>query len=441
MDARSAADPRAEARARAGRGVAIAILALALVVRLTVLFVHPKPLESDELDYDHLGWTLAKTGHYTMHGAPTAYRVPGYPIFVAGVYALAGRSPMAVKVVQDVLDSLTALLLYVLLRRRDARAAIVAGAAWALFPAAILFADHLLSETLFTFGVVLFALLVERDRAWMDWIAGLVMGALVITKPSALLFAAAIPIALLRRPSGRSTGAILTIAVLPLSLWILRNVVVMGTPAVTTSIGTNLLVGNNRHATGGYMTVSPEDGASSAADEREADRAAGRAAIETIRARPLRAIGIMCRSLAYLATSEAELTAGAFRAAGPDLRLRDRYQAVPLWIRVLVSAPSAAILFLGIFGLAAGGIGIEGRLFWSLFGAIALWSFVFFGSSRFRFPVMPLLLLIAARFAVDAGALLRRMSRPRLAAAAVACAAIAAIWVGEALVFAGVFSS
>ena len=439
MDARSAADPRA--RASAGRGVAIAILSLAFLIRLALLYAYPRPLQSDELDYDQLGWTLAQTGHYAMHGAPTAFRVPGYSIFIAGVYAIAGRSPMAVKVVQDVLDSLTALLLYILLRRRDARAALVAGAAWALFPAAILFTDHLLSETLFTFGVVLFALLVERDRAWMDWVAGLVLGALVITKPSALFFAAAIPIVLLRRTSGRSTGAILTIAVLPLSLWILRNVVVMGTPAVTTSIGTNLLVGNNRHATGGYMTVSPEDGASSsAAGEREADRAAGRAAMETIRARPLHAIGIMFRSLAYLATSEAELTAGMCRAAGPNLRLRDRYQAVPLWIRVLVSAPSAMILFLGIFGLAAGG-GIEGRLFWGLFGAIALWTFVFFGSSRFRFPAMPLLLAVAAKFAPDAGTLLRGMPRSRLLMAAVACVAVAGIWIAEALVLAGSIAS
>ncbi|MGE5177681.1 MAG: hypothetical protein ACM3PF_01165 [Bacteroidota bacterium] len=422
--------------------VAIAILALALLVRLAFLFVHPKPLQSDELDYDQLGWALEQTGHYAMHGAPTAFRVPGYPIFIGGVYAFAGRSPMAVKVAQDVLDSLTALLLYFLLRRRHARAAIVAGAGWALFPAAILFTDHLLSETLFTFGVLLFALLVERDRVWMDWIAGLVLGALVITKPSALFFAAAIPIGLLRRPSGRSTGAILTIAVLPLSLWIFRNVVVMGTPAVTTSIGVNLLVGNNAHATGGYMAIRPADGAPAAGgDEPEADRAAGRVSVRAIRQHPLHALAVGIRKLVLLTSSEAELAAGTFRAAVPGVRFRDRYRAVPLWLRILVSAPSAAILLFGILGLAAGCGGIEGRLFWSLLGAIALWSFVFFGSSRFRFPVMPLLLAVAAKFAVDAGALLRGMPRSRLLVAAVACIAVAGIWTGEALVLAGSIAS
>lgn len=415
------------------RGLApLVIVALALAVRLTLLLAHPTPLASDARDYDALGWTLATTAHYANDdGTPTAYRGPGYPAFVAAIYA-AGRHPAAVKAAQAALDALTALLLYALLARRSRAAALIAGVAWAVLPAAVLFSGQLFSETAFTFGVVALAWLVSQDRAWADALAGLALGALILTKPMMLLFAAALPFALVKRPSARPTTAILGIAMVPVLAWVGRNLLVMGTPALITGAGANLWIGNNPRANGGYVEPSPIE-APAAIGEVESDRIAGGDALAYIANHPGATALLDTRKLALLASSEAELAAGAFTRPDTGARLRERYRAVPGWLRAVVSMPTLAILVLGVFGFAVAPSGIERRLFAALLFAIAASSLVFFGGSRFRFPLMPFLVLFAAELVAGAMRRLRETSRARLIVAAAACCAIAAIWILEGL--------
>jgi hypothetical protein len=410
----------------------LAIVALALAVRLTFLLACPRPLTSDARDYDALAWTLATTGHYAVaDGTPTAYRAPGYPAFLAAIYAAVGRRPEAVKAAQAVLDSLTALFLYLLLSRRSRAAALIAGLAWAVLPAAVLFSSQLFSETAFTFGIVALAWLVGRDRPETDALAGLLLGALILTKPMMLLFAAAVPFALIQRPSARPTTAILGIAIVPVLAWVLRNLLVMGTPALITCAGANLWIGNNPRANGGYVEPAPIEPA--ATGEVASDRIAGGDALAYIAANPGVTAVLGARKLALLASSEAELTAGAFTRSDTGARLRERYRAVPAWLRAVVTMPTLVILVRGVFGLAALPSGIERRLFVALLYAIAASSLVFFGGSRFRFPLMPFLILFAAEFVAGPTSSLRDASRARLIVAAAACCAIAAIWILEGL--------
>src|SRR5206468_5299269 len=42
----------------------LAILAVAFLLRVGFVLLHPRPLTSDELDYDELAWSLAKNGSY-----------------------------------------------------------------------------------------------------------------------------------------------------------------------------------------------------------------------------------------------------------------------------------------------------------------------------------------------------------------------------------------
>lgn len=415
----------------------LALIVLALAVRLAFTISHQAPLVSDSREYDQLAWNLARTGHYEIDGSPTAYRPPGYPAFIASIYALVGHHPTAALVAQAMLDSLTAVLLYDILRRRNRGAAMAAGIAWAIFPAAVLFSSTLLSESLLTFGLVLFTWLVARDRVRTDWAAGALLGALLLIKPMLMLvFAAFIPLALVKRPSARPATRILAVAIIPVIAWMLRNLLVIGSPVLTTSVGVNLLVGNNAHATGGYMAVAAADADAPTGSERDDDRAAGRRAFAAIAANPVHAFMTAVRKVAYLASSDAELAAGTFGRAEDGARMRDRYRSVPGWLRSVVNTPTAVALLLGILGLATSADAIEERVFHALLGATIISCVVFFGSSRFRFPLMPFLILFGSAFALEARERLRRASRLRIVMAWGVCLLLTAVWFGEALVLA-----
>ena len=299
------------------------------------------------------------------------------------------------------------------------------------------FASDLLAETVFTFGVVAFAWLAGRDRLSSDAAAGLLLGALILTKPMTLIFAAAIPFALSNRSSGRPTTTILGVALAPMLVWVVRNLLVMGTPVLITSAGANLLIGNNPQATGGYSAPAVTGTEVAQDHEVESDRNDGRTAFAYIVGHPGREMILCARKLMLLASSEAELVAGTFASSDVGGRLRDRYRAVPLGLRISVSAFTLVILLAGALGLATSDGSTEERLFWALLAAIAASSLVFFGGSRFRFPLMPFLVLFGAEFATNAVRRLRSTTSIRRFAAAATCCAIVAIWIVEALVLAG----
>lgn len=87
---------------------------------------------------------------------PDVFRTPTYPLLIASIYAVTGYSDAAVILVQIILGSLVAGMLYLLLRSLDF-SRIAGGAAALLFaadPLTILNTNLLMSETLFTFLLV-----------------------------------------------------------------------------------------------------------------------------------------------------------------------------------------------------------------------------------------------------------------------------------------------
>ncbi|MGH2568759.1 MAG: hypothetical protein ACRDGA_10490, partial [Bacteroidota bacterium] len=102
----------------------ILIVLVGFLLRVFVIVAHPRPLISDERDYHQLAVNLLSTGTYGFDGVPTAYRPIAYPALVSAVYAIAGAQPLAVKLLQALLDSLTALLLAQLLIKESFDAAV-----------------------------------------------------------------------------------------------------------------------------------------------------------------------------------------------------------------------------------------------------------------------------------------------------------------------------
>ena len=139
--------------------------------------------------------------------APTFVRLPGYPLFIAGVYALFGHgNNEALFFVQGVLDTLTCVLIAMLAwlwsprEGQNRRAALGAFLLAAACPFTTIYSAVLLTETMTMFLSV--AMVVAATFAFshpspkvatMWWVvAGLLAGAVQLFRPDAGLFAAAI---------------------------------------------------------------------------------------------------------------------------------------------------------------------------------------------------------------------------------------------------------
>ncbi|MEP6708317.1 MAG: glycosyltransferase family 39 protein, partial [Pyrinomonadaceae bacterium] len=142
---------------------------------------------------------------------PTLIRLPGYPLFLAGIYSLFGHSNnSAVRIAQALMDTATCALVGLLAfywepeDRRKRATAIAAFALAALCPFTTIYVATILTETPTSFLAIAMCLAAtlalraqsrQRRIAW--WFAtGLLAGIAVLFRPDSGLFAAAIGITL-----------------------------------------------------------------------------------------------------------------------------------------------------------------------------------------------------------------------------------------------------
>src|SRR6202045_2250606 len=112
-------------------------LAVLAGLGLRVFFVLKFPVtdSGDAPFYIELAWNWLKHGVYgfPVNGqlTPVDMRVPGYPAFLAAIFALAGKSPQAVMLAQCVMDVAGCLLIALIAERLAApesrRRAFIAG--------------------------------------------------------------------------------------------------------------------------------------------------------------------------------------------------------------------------------------------------------------------------------------------------------------------------
>ena len=189
---------RARAARRHRRLLLAALFLLAFLVRLYALAAYAAVPAADAADYQRLAEGLAAgRGYVSEDGLPTAWRPPGYPAFLACVYAVAGPSVRAATVVQAALGGLTALLLAALggavAGRREG---LLAGLLAALYPGFFWLPRLLLSENLALF-LLLAALCAAAAlaRAWHPWCAlgmGLLLGVGTLVRGPNILFTVAL---------------------------------------------------------------------------------------------------------------------------------------------------------------------------------------------------------------------------------------------------------
>lgn len=432
-----------------------AVFLLALAVRgIHLVAVGKAPfarlLIGDARSYDRWAQEIA-AGDWL--GRQTFYQAPLYPYVLGALYAVAGRDPMTVRWVQALLGAAACAALAAAGRAWfSRREGLVAGVLLALYPPAVFF-DGIVQKAALDnlFMCALLALLgawLARDREDDRLLAaaGAVLALFALTRENALVFfvvlAAWIPWHRRGRPWRARVAPVALLAagmaavLLPVGL---RNKVVGGEFLITTSqAGSNFYIGNGPQANGRYVPIRPgrEMPEFERTDATEvAEQAVGHAltpgqvsaywwarSFSWIRAHPGAWLRLMATK-GLLVWNRVEL---------PDTESFEVYRDAS-WIL-------AALGRLLGFGVLAP-IAIAGMVFaWSatprpslLYAMLLVFSAAvaaFYVFARYRFPMVPILVLFAAYALTRAGDAWRDAASVRLkpAAAAALLAAVAVNW-------------
>jgi 4-amino-4-deoxy-L-arabinose transferase-like glycosyltransferase len=172
------------------------IFILAIILRLYAVIHFPAEPVSDAADYHRLAIAIATShGYIAQNGSPTAWRPPGYPFFLAGIYSTAGVNVFIACVVQAILGGLTVLaLMRLAMGILDRKAAIVSGVMAALYPGLIYPSRLLISENLAIPLLLLstcVAVRIARSYSlWAPALLGALLGLSVLTRGANMITAA-----------------------------------------------------------------------------------------------------------------------------------------------------------------------------------------------------------------------------------------------------------
>jgi 4-amino-4-deoxy-L-arabinose transferase-like glycosyltransferase len=227
------------------------VFLVGLAVRLFFVAYSPGR-HGDSALYSAMAANLLDRGAFALNGnSLTICRPPGYPLFMAGIYMLAGRTQEAILISQAVVGAGTGCLLYGLLRRIvSGPVAIATALLTAASPELAYYAGSVLSETLLAALVVLLVYAVHRsiDPAASRGVsrrfaitAGLAAGAALLVTPrfvaAPLLAAVALMIASPSRRRFRHAILCVILSACVFLPWTIRNYRAFGTlsPSVQTS--------------------------------------------------------------------------------------------------------------------------------------------------------------------------------------------------------------
>jgi 4-amino-4-deoxy-L-arabinose transferase-like glycosyltransferase len=415
------------------RGTAWAvILVAAAVVRLVfagAVVGFEAPLKGDEADYHAIAThVLHGDGFASTDGLATARRPPAYPVFLAGVYAIAGENPRTGRIIQALLGVAVVALTGLLARQFfGATAALVAMVLAAANPFLIFISGYLLTENLYLL-CVLGALFVAREpwgwtssRARAVW-GGALLGLATLARPTGLpMFEWVIAMALLlTRVQWRTRVARAALCVLAFALvvlpWYARNASVVGGWVLTTHGGITFLQGNNEKVAntpqwrGGAapLEVLPRIDELSKLDELSRDRLAWDLGRNYLITHPTDVPGLVFWKMVRYWRLKSDMGLSGIRSGW--------------WFdKESVLGRVAANVDVGfVYAVVALPLFIAGLMFtrhrWRelslLYGVVVVHTAVaavFYGSLRSRIPIEPVMCMFAASAAI---VLARRVARP-----------------------------
>jgi 4-amino-4-deoxy-L-arabinose transferase-like glycosyltransferase len=231
---------------RSRRVTLLGLLVTAFVLRLAVALILPLDyrLQKDAVEYVSVADNLLSHGVFgSEEGVPYAKIPPGYPLFLAGIFALSGRSLLAVRAAQVVLGTITVWLTYLAGQRTFSHeVGLVAALICALCPPFVVYVAPYWTEVLYTALALIFILyfvrLLRNPSVGDVSLAGIGFGLSVLVKESLIAFPVALPVSFWwarfdLRQALKYLVVFAVVALLMLSPWLARNYLTFGSPFYT----------------------------------------------------------------------------------------------------------------------------------------------------------------------------------------------------------------
>lgn len=386
--------------------LAIVVL-IAFALRLAVALPRLSQVPEDPDNYLPLAASVAAGDGLRFHGRLTAYRPPLYPIALAPLVKMLGTSTSlspAVVVFHAILGAATVIVVAMtalFLSMSPARA-LLASLIVAVDPVLVVQSRSVMTETMAAALLAAALCALARDTARSTMVGGFFFGLLALCRPSMLAaWAMCVVAAAWFAPSAQGLSwkralSLICPTLLVLMPWGLRNLAVLGAPALTTTHGGYTLYLANNPVYYREVVNGPPGAVWSGAGQRawfeQINRAArGLSEPEADRYFRDQALGaIRKQPLDFLRASIARL--GRFWGVAPAdavypalLRIATALWTVPFWVAVIVAACQRSSWRWPLVSAIAVVIGLT------------LVHSVFWTDLRMRAPIVPALAILAAQ--------------------------------------------
>lgn len=443
---------------RRNRRYLLVVLAAALVLRLAVLGLgaHRGLYFPDEAEYVELAKNLAAHNEFSYKGHLTSFRPPGFPFLMSVAFRLSGdTSPVPARLMQVLFGVATVWVMYRL--GKDGwgeRVGRISAAIFAFYPTFLGYSNILLTEPgcIFFVSVFCWALLRCLQQPSFGWAAAggaaLGIGALI---RDTLFFGGPLVVVFLaiwawraRQPFLKSAAAFAAGFILVILPWCLRNTALNGRPTLISSVGgITFYLCNNEKAPlirsselfyekqigeeYYYETLLPELNGLS---ETEKNDAVTRMAFEYILANPGATLVRMLGRLVDFWGQERMIV---------NHLVSDYYGKIPVAVTVLLIAIIFSSYSLVMIGASFGYFFNKLRAFEILsLLVIAYYTamhLLVFAHPRYHLPLLPLVVIAAARGLVAYPEIRLHLKTWRFKAATGAVGVLVIIWIVGLLVF------
>jgi 4-amino-4-deoxy-L-arabinose transferase-like glycosyltransferase len=384
----------------------VAAFLLRLLAVLALRDIHAGPTNAfgaDGIEFNELAYQVSLGHGYELQpGHPTSFRAPGFPLFLAGIYYLAGRQYPLVYVIFCALGAAACVLTFLVASELVNQALALLAAALAItYINGIYFATVFASESLYLvcFGLSLWLFLryLKSGFFWDLFFSALSLGWGILTRPFALLF---LPIfgSILLWNMWKSRrfrlGQALMFAVIPLAVvapWTIRNytvfhqfVLVANNGGSTLYQGNNDRVLNEPYYMGSWISTTELPYRyliDAEPDEVSHDREELHLGVQWVKGH-LRSLPLLCFYKLV-------------RLWLPDISSQNRKFVL---LQLVFATPFLIFMLIGLFRCLCQ------RRYWTqewilvhgIIAATVLTTLIFFGSPRYRDANIPVLLVYAA---------------------------------------------